>query len=53
MEKQRWKKSENRREEEGRSENRKNEKKEDVREKVEKSRITVFILDMWLWRVEK
>ena len=45
MEKQRWEESEKRREEERRSEQRKSQKKEDaVREKVAKSRFTVFFV---------
>jgi len=46
MKKQRWEESEKRREEARRSENRKSQKKEDAgarkREKVDKSRVTVF-----------
>jgi len=49
MEKQRWEESEKRRAEERRSEKRKMR----VREKVIKSRNTMFSNDLWLRRVEK
>jgi len=54
-EKQRWEESEKRSEEERRSQKIKSQKKEiQVREKVGKSRNTVFFSnDLWLRRVEK
>ena len=53
LEKQNWEESERRREEEDQKGERMRRKKRQVREKVGKSRFTVFSTDLWLWRVEK
>ena len=52
LEKQNWEESERRREEDQKGE-RMRRKKRQVREKVGKSRFTVFSTELWLWRVEK
>ena len=56
MEKQRWEESEKRREEKKKEDQRRERvrgKKMQVREKVEKSRSTMFSNDLWLRRAEK